>query len=121
MLLAWLIRDSSFYLTFSVCLAKIQLEARGGYKSGRSLSFIRRRGENRQACRETGGQTALPEVEEDGQRDEQGGDGQRVTHDGHVEEDVGGLETAKHTSQISPSVRGYHGSVLNTSYWLLLL
>lgn len=31
----------------------------------------------------------LPEVEEDGQTDEQGGDGQRVTHDGHVEEDVG--------------------------------
>lgn len=43
---------------------------------------------------------ALPEVEEDGQRDEQRGDGQRVTHDGHVEEDVGGLETAKHTSQV---------------------
>lgn len=42
----------------------------------------------------------LPEVEEDGQTDEQGGDGQRVTHDGHVEEDVGRLETAKHTSQI---------------------
>lgn len=38
---------------------------------------------------------ALPEVEEDGQRDEQGGDGQRVTHDGHVEEDVGGLENSQ--------------------------
>lgn len=81
--------------------------------SGAAVKIGRRVGRRRQ--------TRLPEVEEDGQRDEQGGDGQRVTHDGHVEEDVGGLETAKHTSQISPSVRGYHGSVLNTSYWLLLL
>lgn len=37
----------------------------------------------------------LPEVEEDGKRDEQRGDGQGVTHDGHVEEDVRWLENVK--------------------------
>lgn len=31
----------------------------------------------------------LPEVEEDGQRDEQGGYGQSMAHNCHVKEDVG--------------------------------
>lgn len=49
--------------------------------------------------------TLLPEVEEDGQRDEQRGDGQSVTHNGHVEEDVGRLHTGDTHTRIKSNFK----------------